>query len=1214
MKTNINQYIETNLLGINSPEKVYELFETLGYQILDSKYKGKEAWTLPEKEKNTIKEIYTICNYSKRFQISLIELETLSPSTIKNISLFLEKEIQYPLFIFTDDYRNFVFVLIEKIREDVGVWKQKLVRLHFDRENAYYTDRFTICQMYNEQKTDDPVHLYQIFKEALSIEKVSRLFFEDYKNIFFALRENLTTQNIDIKKAHEFSQQLLNRIMFIYFVDRKMWFRHSPKFMKWFWTRYKQERKKGIPENLFYEKWLEVLFLEAFNNQFSHPAYLPQDVKDALSLAPFLNGGLFKITPLDELQVNLDDAFLENILAFFEKYNFTIREDLPLDVEVAIDPQMLGYVYESLANVAEEIYERQDLGIFYTPKIEVDFMCRRSLIEYLGKTTKFSKDLLYHLLFDEDKMKIEKQFQSQDYETLEESLDNLSILDPACGSGAFLVGILNILVELYKFDYKHLKREMTDYQLKKRIIGNSLYGVDIMPWAVHSAELRLWLSLMIESDLTLAELKITPLLPNLNLKLRIGDSLVQEIGGLTLNLREKTISPGMKRKLSELKREKEKYCNNEPTAKFKTAESLIHEELRIFYEIIDEQITILTKRKQTLDLEKSNANDLRLFEIEKTDKELFDENELQEISERKKQEIDAEISQLKETEKKLKEQKPFIWDIDFVEIFGDKGGFDIIIGNPPYVRQEKIAPPNKLKNEINNESKQNYKEKLLKSVQAQFPFIQNIDKRSDYYVYFYFHGLSLLNGKGTFCFITSNSWLDVGYGKELQEFLLKHVPVIAIYDNQAKRSFEHADVNTIISLFGSPDKTGKNFSFLDNIVKFVMFKRPFEEVINAENLLKIEYSDKVLATSDFRVYPKKQKELLEEALKYPEEKESLYGLKKGNELQLGEYTGNKWGGKYLRAPDIYFKILEKGKGKLVRLGDIAEVKFGIKTGANEFFYLKPVGMTVKEVVEISEKNPDALIRVKNGGGWEGEIEVRFLKPVIKSPRELKTIIVRLEDLNYLVFMCHKSKAELKETKALEYIEWGEKQGFNKRPTCRGRPKWWDLGIWGISKNILPMFENERKYCFYNFAQAYIDAALYWCYSKGINEENLNLLLNNMIIGLWKELLCRAPEGLGALQMKVYHYSEMPLPDVKLLKFNKEIFQAFIEKKIPTIFTELGFDPSKPIRGQEPNPLPDRKELDSIVFDELGLTQEERNEVYWSVCELVKNRLQKARSI
>ena len=137
-----------------------------------------------------------------------------------------------------------------------------------------------------------------------------------------------------------------------------------------------------------------------------------------------------------------------------------------------------------------------------------------------------------------------------------------------------------------------------------------------------------------------------------------------------------------------------------------------------------------------------------------------------------------------------------------------------------------------------------------------------------------------------------------------------------------------------------------------------------------------------------------------------------------------KYAGDKWGGKYLRAPDIYWTILEKGQDKLVRLGDVAEMRFGIKTGANDFFYLN-----------------DEQIQ-------EWRIESEFLKPVIKSPRECKSIRVDPRQLQFELFMCHADKAALEGTSALKYIEWGEKQGFHQRPSCKGRARWWDLGQWG----------------------------------------------------------------------------------------------------------------------------------------------------------------------
>ena len=359
----------------------------------------------------------------------------------------------------------------------------------------------------------------------------------------------------------------------------------------------------------------------------------------------------------------------------------------------------------------------------------------------------------------------------------------------------------------------------------------------------------------------------------------------------------------------------------------------------------------------------------------------------------------------------------------------------------------------------------------------------------------------------------------------------------------------------------------------------------------------------------YRVYPKTKKELLEEGVEYPDDTE-LELIQNPEQLH---YIGNKWGGKYLRAPEIYFKILEKGKDKLVRLGDIAEVKRGFTTGANEFFYLKPVGMTVKEVVEIAEKNPDTLISVKNGAGWDGEIEAEFLKPVIKSPRELKTIMVKIEDLNYLVFMCHKNKNELKGTKTLEYIEWGERQDYNQRPTFKSRNLWWDLEeyaspfLWWV--NI-----GDRYILFYNKEEALSDKMFYNLWPKTNNLFSFIVTFNCILVRLNAEIW--GQEMTGSITV-LTHTIEM-MQNIEVL--SPDILHSYvckkinIEREINNIFTELGFDKTRPIREQEPNPLPDRKELDDIVFDALGLTEEERKEVYWAVAELVKARLDKAKSV
>ena len=210
--------------------------------------------------------------------------------------------------------------------------------------------------------------------------------------------------------------------------------------------------------------------------------------------------------------------------------------------------------------------------------------------------------------------------------------------------------------------------------------------------------------------------------------------------------------------------------------------------------------------------------------------------------------------------------------------------------------------------------------------------------------YFYLHGLRLLNPNGSFCLITSNSWLDVGYGAMLQEFLLQHCKVKMIIDNAAKRSFATADVNTVIALFfppGTRDQTGQNA-----MTRFVLFTVDFEQVLSSDVFKQIENTHMPTSTELYRIYPISQRALLSDGNTIHKARQSAVISKQRQTnttqhilTQIFAYTGNKWGGKYLRAPDIYWVPMEKGKGRLKRLSDIAEVRYGVKDGANDFFYL-----------------------------------------------------------------------------------------------------------------------------------------------------------------------------------------------------------------------------------------------------------------------------------
>jgi hypothetical protein len=1198
--SNLRKSIYNQILSIKDAKGLYDLFRILGFpkdSILDvTSRRKKSTFELKKEDSEKIKEIYSLLNLQDNLQVFLLETTTLAPSFIKSVANTFDKQYLQYLLIFSINYSEVTFLFPDKERIEAGKNKLKLIKLNINREdiktkNDYYSVIETISNLrYENSATWREV--WRNWKAAFSVERVTEKFFDDYKEVFFKLRRELQKQGISSKESHEFTLQFLNRIMFIYFISKKKWLEEQ-KFVYWLWSSYRKQDK--LYSNEFYEKWLKEVFLKAFNNRANEIKGLPDEVVRVISNAPYLNGGLFRENNLDQLKVTITDKMIQKTIDFFESYNFTIKEDMPLESEVAVDPQMIGYVYESLANVAEEIYDRNDLGIFYTPRVEVDFMCRRSLVEYLSKNLpELPKEKFYHLIFDlaEERERIEEWFtKNEHWRKLEDTLNNLSVVDPACGSGAFLVGMLNVVSDLYRMIYKHMGNSLSDFALKNRVIQYSLYGVDVMPWAIHAAELRLWLQLIVETDFKKEELRQHPLLPNLNLNLRIGDTLVQEIGGISFNLRTNNLKDHLKRKLEDLKQEKRKYFENSPTAKFKSPEEVKEEEIRLFEEIIDERIESLAINIQDFEHNIKGAMSQKNLVWEQVIDEMkIKENQLR-IEFNKE-----EIEKLRNVRNHLNDpvKKPFVWDIDFAEIFGDKGGFDIVIGNPPYVKYQKISPPNKVKEEVSLESKREYKDKLVKSVMDLYPgSINKVYKNSDYYVFFYFHGLSLLNRLGTFCFITSNSWLDVEYGRPLQEFLLKNVPIIAIYDNIAKKSFEHADVNTVISLFEAPrfsteglevrlDDNSRDHStiVLDHDAKFITFKRPFESAINTENLLKIEDSGKFASSFDFRIFSSKQSQLYRDGKR-----------------ERKDYNGTMWGARYLRSPDIFLDIWSKSGNKLVKLGDFANIETYLNTlGSDDFFFVTLEGV----------ENNLCKIRTRIDGSIF-YIEPKFLTDFIESPRELKSILITGQFKTKLFRLPKQiSDIELRNYNANEYVKFGRRKGFRTK-----LPKQAYQG----GAIIMACYQGASHMVNYN-PSGIISHRFFRIIPKNqsVDNEMIALILNSSFCFLSMEIFRNPSLGGGVLAHGTYTMREFALPNINSIFVDMSKFKGFMAREVKPVSEELGIDMSKPIREQEPKPLPDRAELDSIIFDELGLTQDERKEVYWSVCELVKQRIDKARSL
>ena len=800
-------------------------------------------------------------------------------------------------------------------------------------------------------------------------------------------------------------------------------------------------------------------------------------------------------------------------------------------------------------------------GIVYTPRTEITLMCRLALVDRL--TNEFGvehKNRFYELLFaltEEDKAESDKRIAEINlWPDLYRFLQEITIVDPAVGSGSFLVGMLNILTDLIKRANFQLGNHDSDYNIKKRIIGNSLYGVEVMEWAVHVCELRLWLQLVVETEMKPEERTLEPLLPNLNLKIRVGDSLVQEVGGVNFShLKLLELTAPLKGKLTHLKGEKRKFFFNEPDRQYKSESAIEQEELRLFREILDYQIYSRAEHFKKIErIINSAGTQIGAFDVENKESPFADKYT------KEKALLKQELIQYSEARSVLKDRVniPFVWDVSFAEIFSeDKHGFDIVIGNPPYVRQELIAKPNDNPEDYGGENsaawkaaKKAYKAKLMQSVYSAFPHFfhydvnekkakRKLDAKNDLYIYFYLHGLSLLNDKGSFCFVTSNSWLDVGYGKDLQEFLIKNFPIRMIIDNEVKRTFKSADINTVICLFGS-QKVSK--------AKFVMFKQPFEQVLDPILFEEIEETEERKTLKEYRVAPKTVDELLESGLD-PE---------KVKEHRIDAYTGDKWGGKYLRAPDIYYTILEKGKDKLVRLGDIAEVLPGCYSGINDFFYLD------KNTVE----------------NWN--IEKYYLLPLIRNTSSIKSLYI-VEEPDYFVFACHEKRKNINNN-TKSYIEWGEIQVTRKRQKTsagipwpktetvkRRKPGWWSIP----NNNLLPttLFMsyviNDRFYCPISDKPLVTDR----CYHRIFTNHPLTLsaFLNTTICSLFINLLGRGNLGQGGLKFETKDAKELVIFfDPTLNNINKHMKQ--LGKRLPkSIYEECGFDKSKPIRSQEPNP-------------------------------------------
>lgn len=1047
--------------------------------------------------------------------------------------------------------------------------------------------------------------------EAFRVKPVTENFYNDYKDAFDTLTSELRRKGFEIEDADRYAHMTLNRLMFFYYLQKKGWIGGRKEFIRWFHQQYQD----SDDQNVFHEKWLTALFFDGMNQPEGREikADLPVNVESAIAGIPHMNGGLFQPTEEDQRDTFLSDSVLDSVIhGFLEQYNFTVTEESPYDIDVAVDPAMLGKIYESL--IARE--ERDDAGIFYTPRTEVDVMCRVALVEQLRESIDGAEAQDQHriieFVFSESS---NWQFDSEaETSKFRQVLEEIDIVDPACGSGAFLVGMLQVLTEAYK-----KLGDDINYSVKENIINNNLYGVEIKDWAVRVAEFRLWLSLMEGEDDIPPE---RPVLPNFDLNLQIGDSIVQKIGGewVSIDVARGSGDTAIQGRLDELKELETAYFEGSNVSKAEVQESR--------RDLIKAHIDNLIDNATT-------DGEQVTFSGESIDEQENTEN--------------LDIERLRAAKDKLNsavEEGAIIWELAFPEVM-IKGGFDIVIGNPPYLSGSEIVDQSYsqerlelMDDDVVEDIEQRYRDDLEAYVERTFDL--SIDQTSDYYLYFFFRGIDIAKPGGTVALITSNTWLDVDYGETLQEGLLTLTELRYVFENRAVRSFVDADVNTAITVANRHKNEDRA---LISAPSFISFVQPYSEVFTPKWAKKfftnpsssgksgtdivdeladtIQQSNKEEQDDQFTSDTIQLRGELLHRLQTPVGRrvsagaDALWRFGGGETTEAKTLDGNKfveplksyekeeWGGLFIRAPDILYEVLDECGDMFTTLTD-DEVEMYLKTGADKFFFVNKIEDVGDELVQIENREY----------GDEFVVENEFVEPLIKSSSQLSDIRITDDDFTDIRVVVIPPDTDISQYQIQDYVEYGEEKEYDEMWRTSRQDPWWKPAPRSLegAPLILPRTHNDNHRVFYN-PERYITNRFYRATVDDEQAKFFATMLNSTFSSIFFEVFGKVGLGGGALSTYKPSYRKLPIVSAEHIT-DEDIPDAateMFEREIESLFKELG------AKGPEKITLSsvkdDRRELDQFVMGEvLGLTEEQQVAVYQGALRLVKQRIEKSESV
>lgn len=598
--------------------------------------------------------------------------------------------------------------------KDVATSPKRFTFVFGEKDNFYRTpiERFTTLQ--DEEPTFKNIH------KAFSVEALSDDFFDQYREYYADFVEFITgkryvkdgtkwvervihkpnyqysdTFGCDDKLVRDYIKKMFGRIVFLYFLQRKGWLDGNRNYMHDLFV--KSDKKDDFLDGV-----LEPLFFEILNTDKPYRTAAAKALPGSDNI-PYLNGGLFAADEIDELDCKFPESLFSKFFDFLDSYNFTIDENDTDDAEIGIDPEMLGRIFENL------LEDNKDKGAFYTPKEIVDYMCRESIIAYLqnDRFTDSGNETIRKFVetYDGASLSVEQR------KYLKDKLKSVKICDPAIGSGAFPMGLVNLLSKLYSA--LHLSTDAA--VIKRHIMEQNIYGVDIEKGAVDIARLRFWLAMIVEEKDPIP-------LPNLHFKIMQGNSLLESYQGVDLS------------DLTKVKPITRNLFDSEDTER-----ETLFADLKKYYETSD------------------HAERDRLFNdiIKNVRRQLFAKN----------------ITLPQGMDPSANEDF-FLWHTWFTDVFAS-GGFDIVIGNPPYGAN------------LSEEDKSLYR-KLYPETEFKI----------DTYSLFVLLSFKLLKDKGIMYYIIPNTLLDNYFEENVRKKLLSH-KILEINDLSDK-IFENAVVHSMI--------------------------------------------------------------------------------------------------------------------------------------------------------------------------------------------------------------------------------------------------------------------------------------------------------------------------------------------------------------------------------------------------------------------------------